>query len=170
MFKPKPCHAATQVGTTPSKSLSPTATPPASTPTTISAPFALRRVRKIGPCESLDAFSPQQFDRSHICHHSSFLFTRFHPTHSAAARISQFRRHRACSAFQLRRRLLESCFCHLRSHGLSFLSTRILRTVQRCARTHPWSFFFLGLFLTAFGSAYYHWHPDNSTLVWTASQ
>jgi len=30
----------------------------------------------------------------------------------------------------------------------------------------PWAFFFLGIFLTAFGSAYYHWHPDNSTLVW----
>lgn len=30
----------------------------------------------------------------------------------------------------------------------------------------PWIFFFLGLFLTAFGSAFYHWHPDNSTLVW----
>jgi len=30
----------------------------------------------------------------------------------------------------------------------------------------PWAFFFLGIFLTAFGSAYYHWHPNNSTLVW----
>jgi len=30
----------------------------------------------------------------------------------------------------------------------------------------PWAFFFLGIFLTAFGSAYYHWYPNNSTLVW----
>ena len=30
----------------------------------------------------------------------------------------------------------------------------------------PWLFFFLGLFLTAFGSAYYHLHPGNATLVW----
>jgi hypothetical protein len=25
---------------------------------------------------------------------------------------------------------------------------------------------FLGILLTGFGSAYYHWHPDNDTLVW----
>ena len=25
---------------------------------------------------------------------------------------------------------------------------------------------FLGIFLTGFGSAYYHWHPDNDSLVW----
>lgn len=30
----------------------------------------------------------------------------------------------------------------------------------------PWFFFFVGLFLTAFGSAYYHWDPSNATLVW----
>lgn len=30
----------------------------------------------------------------------------------------------------------------------------------------PYSFFFLGLFLTAFGSGYYHAHPSNSTLFW----
>jgi len=30
----------------------------------------------------------------------------------------------------------------------------------------PWLFFFLGLFLTAFGSGYYHWNPSNATLVW----
>jgi hypothetical protein len=30
----------------------------------------------------------------------------------------------------------------------------------------PWLFFFLGLFLTAFGSSYYHLHPNNATLVW----
>jgi len=30
----------------------------------------------------------------------------------------------------------------------------------------PYSFVFLGLFLTAFGSGYYHWHPSNATLLW----
>jgi len=30
----------------------------------------------------------------------------------------------------------------------------------------PWLFFFVGLFLTAFGSGYYHWNPSNATLVW----
>jgi len=25
---------------------------------------------------------------------------------------------------------------------------------------------FMGVLLTGFGSAYYHWHPDNNTLVW----
>jgi len=31
---------------------------------------------------------------------------------------------------------------------------------------HPYFFVFLGLFLTAFGSGYYHWHPANATLLW----
>ncbi|HTV58129.1 MAG TPA: alkaline phytoceramidase [Verrucomicrobiae bacterium] len=30
----------------------------------------------------------------------------------------------------------------------------------------PYFVFFLGVTLTAFGSAYYHWHPDDRTLVW----
>jgi hypothetical protein len=30
----------------------------------------------------------------------------------------------------------------------------------------PYFFFFLGVLLTAFGSAYYHWAPDNARLVW----
>jgi hypothetical protein len=30
----------------------------------------------------------------------------------------------------------------------------------------PYFFVFLGLFLTALGSSYYHLHPDNITLVW----
>lgn len=30
----------------------------------------------------------------------------------------------------------------------------------------PYFFFFLGLFLTAFGSRYYHLHPSNATLLW----
>ena len=33
--------------------------------------------------------------------------------------------------------------------------------------SHPhWLIFFGGVFLTAFGSAYYHWNPTNSTLMW----
>jgi hypothetical protein len=30
----------------------------------------------------------------------------------------------------------------------------------------PYVFVFIGLVLTAFGSAYYHWAPDNARLVW----
>jgi hypothetical protein len=30
----------------------------------------------------------------------------------------------------------------------------------------PLFFFFLGVLLTAFGSAYYHWAPDNARLLW----
>jgi len=30
----------------------------------------------------------------------------------------------------------------------------------------PYFFVFLGFFLTAFGSGYYHWHPANATLLW----
>jgi hypothetical protein len=29
-----------------------------------------------------------------------------------------------------------------------------------------WMIFFFGVLLTGFGSAYYHWSPDNNTLVW----
>lgn len=34
--------------------------------------------------------------------------------------------------------------------------------VERAA----WFIFLLGVFLTGFGSAYYHWHPSNASLVW----
>ena len=30
----------------------------------------------------------------------------------------------------------------------------------------PYLIFFVGVALTAFGSAYYHWHPDDARLVW----
>jgi hypothetical protein len=30
----------------------------------------------------------------------------------------------------------------------------------------PYFFFFLGVLLTAFGSTYYHWAPDNARLLW----
>ena len=29
-----------------------------------------------------------------------------------------------------------------------------------------WAVFFIGITLTGFGSAYYHWNPNNDTLVW----
>ena len=29
-----------------------------------------------------------------------------------------------------------------------------------------WVVFFVGILLTGFGSAYYHWNPNNDTLVW----
>jgi hypothetical protein len=35
-----------------------------------------------------------------------------------------------------------------------------------CVERWPWLGFFLGLGLTAFGSAYYHLHPDNDRLMW----
>jgi hypothetical protein len=47
--------------------------------------------------------------------------------------------------------------------------------LRSCALSHsfldprerwPYFFVFLGLFLTAFGSGYYHWHPNNRTLLW----
>lgn len=51
--------------------------------------------------------------------------------------------------------------------GLAFLLRGSSTTLFGDSRERiPWSFFFLGLLLTAFGSAYYHWYPDNSTLVW----
>src|SRR5262249_3390910 len=51
--------------------------------------------------------------------------------------------------------------------GLAFLLRRNSAGLFIDSRERiPWAFFFLGIFLTAFGSAYYHWHPDNSTLVW----
>ena len=46
----------------------------------------------------------------------------------------------------------------------------------RLIQTHPetttpatalaWKIFFFGIALTAFGSGYFHWHPDNESLVW----
>jgi hypothetical protein len=34
------------------------------------------------------------------------------------------------------------------------------------AKRQDYRIFFIGFLLTAFGSAYYHWNPNNSTLVW----
>jgi hypothetical protein len=51
--------------------------------------------------------------------------------------------------------------------GLTFLARR-----DSASRFHdprerwPYAVVFVGLFLTAFGSAYYHWTPSNARLVW----
>ena len=47
----------------------------------------------------------------------------------------------------------------LRSEDLS------LRFIDRRERT-PYLILFFGLLLTAFGSSWYHWHPNNTRLVW----
>lgn len=40
----------------------------------------------------------------------------------------------------------------------------LTRKVDGASRS--WTVFFFGILLVAFGSAYYHWNPDNATLVW----
>lgn len=54
--------------------------------------------------------------------------------------------------------------------GLAFLRRRHtagadLGFVERRERI-PYIVFFLGVFFTCFGSAFYHWQPNDSTLVW----
>ncbi len=51
--------------------------------------------------------------------------------------------------------------------GLAFLASKASaqQFVEQRERW-PYAFVFLGLLLTAFGSAYYHLAPDNSRLVW----
>src|SRR5882724_2916305 len=51
--------------------------------------------------------------------------------------------------------------------GLAFLSRKSSLAQFIDARERwPYAFVFLGLVLTAFGSAYYHLAPDNARLVW----
>jgi hypothetical protein len=51
--------------------------------------------------------------------------------------------------------------------GLAFLRSSVARRGFLDPRERwPYFFIFLGLSLTAFGSGYYHWHPDNATLLW----
>jgi hypothetical protein len=51
--------------------------------------------------------------------------------------------------------------------GFLFLFRSASRTYFLDPRERwPWFFFSLGLFLTAFGSGYYHLHPSNATLLW----
>lgn len=42
----------------------------------------------------------------------------------------------------------------------------VLKTVLPPAIRVTYAVLFLGVLLTGLGSAYYHWHPDNDTLVW----
>jgi hypothetical protein len=51
--------------------------------------------------------------------------------------------------------------------GLGFLTSAKARERFLDPRERwPYGFFFLGLFLTAFGSGFYHAHPDNASLLW----
>jgi hypothetical protein len=43
--------------------------------------------------------------------------------------------------------------------------TKVWSTNRTVLRPN-YAWFFAGIFLTGFGSGYYHWHPDNATLVW----
>lgn len=49
--------------------------------------------------------------------------------------------------------------------GLALLA-RIKNSFADRAAYRLWQVFFAGVFLVAFGSGYYHWAPDNHTLVW----
>jgi hypothetical protein len=54
--------------------------------------------------------------------------------------------------------------------GLSFLGRKRAPNaagafLDRAERV-PFAVFFLGVFLTCFGSSYYHWAPDDATLAW----
>lgn len=48
--------------------------------------------------------------------------------------------------------------------GIAGIAFRLGRKGSRVSAS--WSVFFLGAALVCFGSAYYHWAPDNATLVW----
>jgi hypothetical protein len=53
--------------------------------------------------------------------------------------------------------------------GMAFVmkaSSRTEGAFLHASERWPYFFFFLGVLLTAFGSAYYHWAPDNAGLVW----
>jgi hypothetical protein len=52
--------------------------------------------------------------------------------------------------------------------GLRFLFHRQAGTPQFVDPRERWPylFVFVGVFLTAFGSSYYHWSPSNASLVW----
>jgi len=51
--------------------------------------------------------------------------------------------------------------------GLFFVSGAAAKSTFLDPRERwPYVFVFLGLFLTAFGSGYYHLHPNNATLLW----
>ena len=39
-------------------------------------------------------------------------------------------------------------------------------TITKPTITLSYTLFFIGIFLVSFGSSYYHWHPDNASLIW----
>jgi len=49
--------------------------------------------------------------------------------------------------------------------GLALILGTRGRTLHETERA-AWTIFFVGVFLTGFGSGYYHWSPSNGTLVW----
>lgn len=49
--------------------------------------------------------------------------------------------------------------------GLRLILGRGGRNLHQTERA-AWTIFFVGVFLTGFGSGYYHWAPSNGTLVW----
>jgi len=61
-------------------------------------------------------------------------------------------------------------FAFVGAWGLVFLGRLRGRRLAECfvdgRERWPWAVFFVGVLLTAFGSSYYHWNPNNSTLVW----
>lgn len=50
--------------------------------------------------------------------------------------------------------------------GLRFLIKRGQTDAKGFPQSLGWMLFFTGVFLTAFGSGYYHWSPDNFGLFW----
>src|SRR5262249_38394925 len=53
-------------------------------------------------------------------------------------------------------------FCYMASPRGSQAATWFIEPMER----YPYAVFFVGLILTGIGSAYYHWQPNNDTLVW----
>jgi len=49
---------------------------------------------------------------------------------------------------------------------VGLLGLRLCRSGRVHGALHSWTAFFVGVLLVAFGSAYYHWTPDNHTLAW----
>jgi len=51
--------------------------------------------------------------------------------------------------------------------GLAYLArSRQTEAFAYPLESAPYTVFFFGIALTSFGSSYYHWSPDNSSLVW----
>lgn len=50
--------------------------------------------------------------------------------------------------------------------GLAWVFAQSVRLALAETERAAWAIFFVGVFLTGFGSGYYHWAPSNATLVW----